>query len=225
MPSAEGERPGLAFIGGTGPEGRGLALRLAGVGYPVVIGSRSRERAQEAADELRDLLGSGDISGLPNVEAAMGASIVFLTIPYAGIRDTLPPLREAVQDKIVVSAIAPVEFREGRPVALRVEAGSAGQEAQELLPGARLVSAFQTVDAHQLQNLDAVPDTDVIVCSDDAEARRAVVRLASELPGVRGLSGGRLSSSRYVEECTALLITLNRIYKAHSGIRITGVER
>lgn len=225
MPSLEAEPVTLAFIGGTGPEGRGLALRLASVGHSVVIGSRSLGRAQEAAGELRDRLGGGDISGLPNREAAAGASIVFLTIPYAGIRDTLPPLRDAVRDKIVVSAIAPVEFQEGRPVALRVEAGSAAQEAQTLLSGARLVSAFQTVDAHQLQDLAVSPDTDVIVCSDDVEARRAIVRLASELPGVRGLSGGRLASSRYVEECTALLITLNRIYKAHSGIRITGVER
>jgi len=217
------DRPRVTFVGGTGPEGRGLALRLARAGYPVIIGSRSRERAEEAAEQLREHLGEGDIAGMPNAEAAAASSIVFLTIPYAGIRDTLPPLREALREKIVISTISPVEFREGRPVALRVEAGSAAQEAQQLLPESRLVSGFQTVDAHQLQDLDAQLDTDVIVCSDDVEARRAIVRLAGDLPGVRGLSGGRLSASRYVEECTALLITINRIYKAHSGFRITGV--
>lgn len=225
MHSREAERARLAFIGGTGPEGRGLALRMAVLGYDVVIGSRSRDRAEEAATAMREILTQAFVVGLPNAEAAALADIVLLTLPYVGIRDTLPPLREATNGKIVVSAIAPVEFHEGRPVALRVEAGSAAQEVQAFLPEARVVSAFQTVDAHQLQDVGSTLDTDVIVCSDDVEARRAVVRLASELPGVRGLSGGRLSSSRYVEECTALLITINRIYKVHSGLRLTGVER
>jgi len=146
-------------------------------------------------------------------------------LPYAGIRDTLPPLAGATRGKVVVSAIAPVEFREGRPVALRVEAGSAAQEVQQLLPEASVVSAFQTIDAHQLQDLAANPDTDVIVCSDDVEARRQVVAMAGELPGVRALSGGRLAAARYVEEVTALLITVNRIYKVHSGFRLTGIDR
>jgi NADPH-dependent F420 reductase len=110
-------------------------------------------------------------------------------------------------------------------VALRIEAGSAAQEVQVLLPEARVVSAFQSIDAHRLQDVNTPLDTDVIVCSDEVEARRLIVRLAGELPGVRALSGGRLSSSRYVEEVTALLITVNRIYKAHSGFRLTGIER
>jgi len=225
MHSPEREISRLAFVGGTGPEGRGLALRLASVGHPVIVGSRSRERAEEAAAELLERLGQGVVSGLPNEEAAARADIVFLTLPHAGVADTLPPLAPATRGKIVVSAVAPVEFQEGRPVALRLEAGSAAQEAQLLLPEARLVSAFQIVDAHRLQDLETPLDTDVIVCSDDVEARREVVRLAGQIPGVRALSGGRLSTSRYVEECTALLITLNRIYKAHSGIRITGIDR
>jgi 8-hydroxy-5-deazaflavin:NADPH oxidoreductase len=124
-----------------------------------------------------------------------------------------------------VSAIAPIAFPEGRPVVLRVEAGSAAQEVQQRLPAARIVSAFQTIDAHRLQLLNEPLDTDVIVCSDDVEARRLVVRVAAELPGVRALSGGRLAASSYVEHVTALLITLNRIYKAHSGIRISGIDR
>jgi NADPH-dependent F420 reductase len=225
MHSPEAERFRLAFVGGTGPEGRGLALRLSQLGHSIVIGSRSRERAEEAARELSELVGDRDVTGLPNDEAAAAGEIVLLTIPYAGLRDTLRPLTRSTQEKIVVSCVAPVEFREGRPFALRVEAGSAAQEVQELLPDSRVVSAFQTVDAHQLQDLDAALDTDVIICSDDVEARRAIVRLANELPGVRALSGGRLSSSRYVEECTALLITINRIYKVHSGIRLTGINR
>jgi NADPH-dependent F420 reductase len=225
MSSPETELYRLAFIGGTGPEGRGLALRFARQGHAVIIGSRSRERAQEAAEDLRRLVPEADAAGAENSDAAAGADLVFLTIPYSGVKATLPSLADATRGKIVVSAVAPIEFREGRPVPLNVEAGSAAQEVQALLPEARVVSAFQTIDAHQLQNLDLEPDTDVIVCSDDVEARRTLVRLASSLPGVRGLSGGRLAASRYVEEITGLLITINRIYKVHSGVRITGVNR
>jgi NADPH-dependent F420 reductase len=198
---------------------------MARAGHVVVVGSRSAARAEEAVEELSQIVPGAEILGAENPAAAREGEIVVLTLPYAGVADTLPPLRDVVRDKIVVSAIAPVEFREGRPVALRVEAGSAAQEVQALLPEARVVSAFQTIDAHRLQDLDSPLDTDIIVCSDDVEARRTVVRLASSLPGVRGLSGGRLSSSRYVEEVTALLITVNRIYKVHSGFRLTGIDR
>lgn len=223
MPSAEPEAHRLAFIGGTGPEGRGLALRFAALGYRIVIGSRSHHRAVETASELRHILGKGDVQGLANEEAASQADMIFVTIPYSGVRHTLPQLAAACRGKIVVSAVAPVEFREGRPVALWVEAGSAAQEVQSLLPESRVVSAFQVVDARALQDVEAPLETDVIVCSDDVEARREIVRLANWIPGVRAFSGGRLATSRYVEEITALLITLNRIYKAHSGIRITGI--
>jgi hypothetical protein len=165
------------------------------------------------------------VEGRSNDMAAAQADVVVLTIPYAGLQDTLPPLCGPLEGKIVVSAVAPVEFQEGRPVALRPEAGSAAQEVAALLPDSRVVSAFQTVDAYQLGDLANTPGTDVIVCSDDQEARREVVRLANALDGVRGLSGGRLAASRYVEEITALLITLNRIYKTHSGVRFTGIDR
>jgi NADPH-dependent F420 reductase len=215
----------IALIGGTGPEGRGLALRLAAAGCIVTIGSRSVERAQAAALEICDRLGSDSAHGLPNFDAADTSDIVILTIPYRGMEDTLGVLEPAVTGKIVVSAIAPVEFIEGRPTSHRPEAGSAAQRAQQLLPAARIVSAFQTIDAHRLGSLETPVDTDVIVCSDDAEARRTVIGLANLIPGVRGLSGGRLATSRYVEECTALLIIMNRIYKAHSGLKLTGIDR
>jgi NADPH-dependent F420 reductase len=219
------DRTSLAFVGGTGPEGRGLALRFARAGHAVSIGSRSSDRARETAEVLRGSAGDVSIQGAANADAVQRADVVFLTIPYGGIQGTLPPLADALKGKIVVSAIAPVEFLEGRPVALRPDAGSAAQEVAALLPDARVVSAFQTVDSHQLQDLQTTPDTDVIVCSDDADARHDVIALANEIEGVRGVSGGRLAASRYVEEITALLITLNRIYKVHSGIKITGVNR
>jgi 8-hydroxy-5-deazaflavin:NADPH oxidoreductase len=224
MSSPPADPARLAIIGGTGPEGRGLAMRFARAGHSILIGSRSSERAEETAAELKARAG-GDVTGQSNLEAARNGDVVILTIPYAGVGQILGDLREGSGGKIVISAIAPVEFRDGRPVALRVEAGSAAQEVQASLPDARVVSAFQTIDSHQLQDLEASLDTDVVVCSDDVEARHVVVELAGELPGVYALSGGRLAASRYMEEVTALLITLNRIYKAHSGIRITGIHR
>jgi 8-hydroxy-5-deazaflavin:NADPH oxidoreductase len=226
MSSPEPEIWRIALIGGTGPEGRGLAQRLALAGHTVVIGSRSAERAREVAAHLRNEAGDiADITGASNAEVVPGADLTMLTIPYSGLHDTLPPLERDLRNKIVISTIAPIEFRDGRPVALQVEAGSAAQEVARMLPEARVVSAFQTVDAHALSDLQQELDTDVLVSSDDTEARRLVVRLANGIAGVRALSAGRLASSRYVEECTALLITLNRIYKSHSGIRITGVDR
>ncbi len=203
-----------------------MAQRLALAGHTVVIGSRSAERAHEVAALLSDEASEGaKISGADNAEAVFGADLTILTIPFSGLTHTLPPLEGSLRDSIVVSTIAPIEFRDGRPVALHVEAGSAAQEVARMLPESRVVSAFQTVDAHAMSDLDRELDTDVLVSSDDTEARRLVVRLANGIAGVRALSAGRLASSRYTEECTALLITLNRIYKAHSGIRITGVDR
>lgn len=215
-------KPVLALIGGTGPEGTGLAARFADAGYRVIIGSRSADRAIETAERLA---GRGRIiEGMANADAAREADVVFLTIPFDAVQDTLPAIEDAVQGKIVVSAVAPVEFREGRMVALRPDAGSAAQEVSLGLPEARVASGFQNVDAHALASGEDL-DMDVIVTSDDADARHTVMDLVAALPGARALSGGRLAASRYVEEMTPLLITLNRIYKAHSGIRITGIRR
>ena len=225
MPSELPERFSLAFIGGTGPEGRGLATRFAALGHSVIVGSRSQQRASEAAEQIEAMFGGAHPIGRENEAAAVSAEIIVLTVPFAGADDTLPPLADAARGKIVVSAIAPIEFVDGRPVAGRPVAGSAAQHVQGLLPDSRVVSAFQTLDARRVLDIERPLDTDVIVCSDDVEARRLVVRLANQLPGVRALSGGRLAASRYVEECTALLVTLNRIYKTHSGVRFTGIDR
>jgi 8-hydroxy-5-deazaflavin:NADPH oxidoreductase len=215
----------LAIIGGTGPEGQGLTSRLAMLGYPIIIGSRSPERAQRIALQLRRNNDDLHIEGRANEVAADMGQIVILTIPYGAVDTTLPPLQDSTASKLVVSAIAPLEFVEGRLVAHRPEDGSAAQRVQRLLPEARVVSAFQTVDSHQLGSADVQLDTDIIVCSDDAEARHEIVRLAGSIPGVRALSGGRLANSRFVEECAALLITINRIHKVHSAIRLTGIGK
>ncbi|HZU12805.1 MAG TPA: NADPH-dependent F420 reductase [Chloroflexota bacterium] len=222
---SSGPETTIALIGGTGPEGRGLALRFASAGIPVVIGSRSEQRASQTAGELAEALGGRPIVGADNREAAARAGLVVLTVPYAGVPGTVPFLKDVVAGKIVVSAVAPFEWMDGKFVPIAVPEGSAAQVVQAMLPASRVVSAFQTIDAFRLHELDSSLDTDVIVCSDDADARHEVMDLAARLPGVRALSGGRLAASRYVESVTGLLITINRIYKAHSGIHITGVNR
>jgi 8-hydroxy-5-deazaflavin:NADPH oxidoreductase len=224
MPSGA-DRQTLALIGGTGPEGRGLALRLSQASYPVVLGSRSAERAEHAAQELAARVSGIAVRGMANADAARVADIVFLTVPYSGLGDAADAIEQHCEGKIVVCTIAPIEWKDGKPTALRPASGSAAQEVQARLARARVVSGFQTVDAHQLLDPDLTLDTDVLVCSDDQDARHVVMGIARNIPGVRPLSGGRLPNSRHVEEVTSLLVAVNRIYKVHSGIRITGVNR
>ena len=214
----------LAFLGGTGPEGKGLALRLAAAGEPVIIGSRDAGRAATAAEELLQLAPGTNISGAENAQAAAQADVVFLAFPYEGQRSTLEQLKDTLAGKVVVDVIAPMSFQRGRGAsAVEVEAGSAAQEAQELLPDSLVVSAFQNISAEELQQPDTVMDGDVIVCSDHAEAKNLVMSLVSKIPGLRPVDGGGLANSKYVEQITPMLVNINRIYKIHAGIKIVGI--
>ena len=214
----------LAFLGGTGPEGRGLALRLAAAGEPSIIGSRDAGRAATAAEELLQLAPGTNISGADNAQAAAQADVVFLAFPYEGQRATLEQLQDALAGKVVVDVIAPMSFQRGQGAsAVEVEAGSAAQEAQELLPDSLVVSAFQNISAEELQQPDTVMDGDVIVCSDHAEAKNLVMSLVSKIPGLRPVDGGGLANSKYVEQITPMLVNINRIYKIHAGIKIVGI--
>ena len=214
----------LAFLGGTGPEGKGLALRLAAAGEPVIIGSRDAGRAATAAEELLQLAPGTNISGADNAQAAAQADVAFLTFPYEGQRTTLEQLQGALAGKVVVDVIAPMSFQRGRGAsAVEVEAGSAAEEAQELLPDSLVVSAFQNISAEELQQPDTVMDGDVIVCSDHAEAKSLVMGLVSKIPGLRPVDCGGLANSKYVEQITPMLVNINRIYKIHAGIKIVGI--
>lgn len=214
----------LAFLGGTGPEGRGLALRLAAAGEPAIIGSRDAGRAATAAEELLQLAPGTNISGADNAQASAQADVVFLAFPYEGQRATLEQLQDALAGKVVVDVIAPMSFQRGQGAsAVEVEAGSAAQEAQELLPDSLVVSAFQNISAEELQQPDTVMDGDVIVCSDHAEAKNLVMSLVSKIPGLRPVDGGGLANSKYVEQITPMLVNINRIYKIHAGIKIVGI--
>jgi len=214
------ERIGL--VGGTGPEGKGLAARFARAGLEVRIGSRSADRGQQAAAEVRGLAG-GTVDGGANEEAVRGVDIVVLTVPYAGLRDTLTGLADAIGGAIVVSAVVPLQFSRARIAALDVPEGSAAQLAQALLPRAKVAGAFQNLSAGHLLDVGHSLEGDVVVCADDAQALNETMALAGLLPGIRAVNGGPLANSKYVEEITALLLNINRIHKTETHIKILGL--
>ena len=211
----------IGVIGGTGPEGKGLAARFARAGLEVIIGSRSAERGAEAAADVREIAG-GSVRGGTNADAA-AADVIVVTLPYSGQAETLEALRDAIGDKIVVSTVVPMQFAAGKVTMLQLEDGSAAEETQRILPRARVVGAFQNLAARKLFDMDQALEGDVIVCSDDKDALRQVIWLAEQIPGLRGVNGGPLASSRYVEGITTLLVHINRNYKAETGVRIVGV--
>jgi NADPH-dependent F420 reductase len=213
----------IAVLGGTGDEGLGLAMRFAVAGHEVIIGSRSQERAEAAAEQVRAAAPNANASGADNAAAAADAEVVFVSVPYSAQRPTLEPLADSLAGKLVVTVVVPLSFGKGGPQAESVAEGSAALEAQTLLPSARVASAFHNLSAHELQRLDQPVDCDVVVCGVDRETRKTVLELAAAIPGVRGIDGGPLSYSRYVEDLTALLLALNRRYKTETGIRITGL--
>lgn len=214
----------LAFVGGTGPEGLGLAMRMANAGHEVAIGSRSKERGEEGAARVREAVPSANVSGGENAEIVGDADVVFLTFPYSGQQPTLEQLGGRLDGKIVCDVVAPLEFQQGvGAVALNVPGSSAAQEAAAQLPNARVVSAFQNMSAEKLMELDHPIDCDVLVCGRDAEAKQVVIGLANQIDGVRGVDAGGLSQSRYVEMLTSLLINLNRKHKTQTSIKVVGI--
>lgn len=213
------EEPRLGVLGGTGDQGRGLALRLARSGLQVTLGSRSADRAVAAAAEL----GLG-IRGATNAECAAGADIVIAAVPFEGHRELLASLRTELSGKILIDCVNPLGFDKQGAFVLPVEDGSAAQEAAAVLPDTVVVGAFHNVSAVLLldESLERV-DTDVLVLGDVREATDAVQALVDRIPGMRGIYGGRLRNAAQVEALTANLISVNRRYKAHAGIRITDV--
>ena len=213
----------IGFIGGTGPEGKGLALRFAMAGERVAIGSRDERRAQDAADEVGAVRGGLQVSGGLNESVAAESEIIFIAVPYSGHRPTMESLRDSLDGKVVVDVVAPLRFSGGVASAAEVEEGSAAQQAQAIVPNSRVVGAFHNLSAEDLLRPDVKIESDVIVCADDSDAKAQIMQLAETIQAVRAVDGGGLQNSRYVEELTALLININRIYKAHSTIKIVGI--
>ncbi|MFQ5380958.1 MAG: NADPH-dependent F420 reductase [Dehalococcoidia bacterium] len=214
----------LAFVGGTGPEGLGLAVRFAKAGHSVAIGSRSQERGEAGAERVREAWPGAEASGGANEDVVGDADVIFLTFPYGGQAATLAALGDLLSGKLVCNVVAPLEFRKGvGAVALSVDGNSALEEAAAQLPGSVVVSAFQNMSAEELMKLEHPIEADVLVCGKDAEAKQTMIDLAGQIEGVRGIDGGGPSQSRYVEMLTSLLINLNRKHRTQTSIRIAGI--
>jgi NADPH-dependent F420 reductase len=216
----------IAVIGGTGPQGRGLAYRFARHGHRVVLGSRSAERATETAGEITARLPDAAVSGATNAAAAAGADVVLLAVPYDGHDDLVAALAEELAGKVVISCVNPLGFDKQGPYGLDVPGGSAAETAAALVPEARLVGAFHHVSAVTLWgDQEYVDHEDVLVCGDDAEAKAVAVELARSVTSYDGVDAGRLRIARQLEPWTAVLISINKRYKTRSGTSISGIAR
>ena len=221
------ELPTIPIVGGTGALGAGLALRWAKAGAPIVLGSRSAERAEEAAAKLREKAPGAQIEGMLNEDAAKQGEIVFLTVPFRAQSENLNNLREVLAPgQILVDCTVPLAAAvSGKATrSLGVWQGSAAQQAQEMVPeGVAVVSALHTVGAPTLSDTDAELGEDVLVCGDKKADKARVARLIELIPGLRAVNAGALEMARIVEQLTPMLISVNARYKAHAGIRLTGL--
>ena len=215
----------VAVVGGTGDLGFGLALRLAGAGVDVTIGSRERPKAEDAARRAKEALGDqAVIDGLENPHAVADSSVVFVTVPFAGQASIYKSIRDHIpEDAVVCDTTTPLATAVGGRAAhvLRPWQGSAAEQAKELLgEGARLVAGFHSVGAEAMQDLERPVHGDVLLCGSDDQAKAAVGELAEKIPGLRWVDCGPLSVARILEPLTSLMISVNRRY----GLRDTGIQ-
>ncbi|MFF2653695.1 NADPH-dependent F420 reductase [Streptomyces sp. NPDC058045] len=209
----------VGVLGGTGPQGRGLAHRLARAGQRVLIGSRDAERARTTAAGLGD-----GIEGTGNAEAARRSDVVIVAVPWEGHARTLAALAGELAGKLVVDCVNPLGFDKKGAYALKPEEGSAAEQAAALLPESRVTAAFHHLSAVLLLDPEAERiDTDVMVLGEERADVEIVQALAGRVPGMRGVFAGRLRNAHQVESLVANLISVNRRYKAHAGLRVTDV--
>ena len=212
----------IGILGGTGKEGAGLGARWALAGHSIIIGSRDAERARLKAAELREHTQKLTIIGHSNLEAAALGEVVVLALPAVGLDTTLPPLREACRGKVVVSTVVPLTFG-GPRLFTPPSAGSSAEEAQALLPDAKVVAAFHHIAAHELAETEHAIECDLLICGGDAAAKSVVTDLGTSMK-LRTVDVGALSNAGPLEGITAVLATINRRYKLkNSGIKITGL--
>jgi NADPH-dependent F420 reductase len=209
----------VAILGGTGPQGRGLAVRFARAGCTVVIGSRAEGRAKEIADSI----GHG-VTGAANGDAALSADVVFVAVPWDAHASTLESLASELAGKVVVDLVNPMTFDELGPIGLGVDEGSSAEQAQALLPDSTVVSGFHHVSAKLLLDDAEEVDTDIMVCGDDAVAKERVLALAAMIPGVRPVDAGPLRLARYLEGMTTVLLSVNRQYRTTTGVHLTRLD-
>ncbi len=213
----------IAVLGGTGPEGLGLAARLAQIGEAVTIGSRSAERAMEAAKNLRAKLPAGSLSGELNAKAASDAEVVMLAFPYEGIDAILADCAAPMAGKVVIDTIVPLKV-EGKFFGVEPPAeGSAGERIQARVPSAKVVSAFKHQSAHHLIDLGHRMEGDVLLCGGDDGAKTLVAGLVGRIKDLRPVDAGDLRNARVFEAMTALLLNINRKHKTRASVKILGV--
>ncbi|MCW2792221.1 MAG: NADPH-dependent reductase [Nocardioides sp.] len=219
----------IAVMGGTGPQGKGLAYRFARHGHDVVIGSRAAEKAVPVAEEvtarLEGVTGAGTVSGAANADACADADVVLLAVPYDGHDELVAALPLA--GKTVVSCVNPLAFdkRGAHGQVIDGGEGSAAESAQRIAPDATVVGAFHHVSAVNLWgDADYLDHEDILVVGDSVDAKAVAIELARSVTGRDGIDAGKLRLARQLEPLTAVLISINRKYKVHSGIRITGLE-
>jgi len=218
----------IAILGGTGPEGIGLGLRFALAGEEVVVGSRAADRAAAAATDMRaKLAGVGcktPVSGADNAAAIDGADIVVVAFPYSGVADLLPGLVSKLAGKIVLDVINPLT-REKKVFALSpVAEGSVAEAIQQLLPESFVVAGFKNESAEELVEIGHPAEGDVVVCGDHAEAKATVIALVNRVSNYRAVDAGALLNARFTEGITAMLLNINRRYKAVTSIRVLGLD-
>ena len=214
----------IAVIGGTGPQGKGLAYRWAKHGHRVVLGSRAAERAQAAADEIAERVPDARVSGEANADAAGACDVVVLAVPYDGHDDLVKSLADRLAGKVVISCVNPLGFDKQGPFGLDLPGGSAAETAATLVPDARIVGAFHHVSAPTLWGeADYLDHEDVLVCGDDQEAKQVAIELARAVTSRDGVDSGRLRIARQLEPWTAVLISINKRYKTRSGTSISGI--
>ncbi|MDQ6874911.1 MAG: NADPH-dependent F420 reductase [Actinomycetota bacterium] len=214
----------LGIVGGTGPQGQGLAVRFATAGQRVLLGSRVADRAEAAAAAVRSRVAGADVAGAANAVVAGDADLVIIAVPWDGHADTIRSLRAQLRGKVVVDCVNPLQFDSHGAFPIAVPEGSAAQQAQVLLPDSRVVGAFHHLSAVRLADAGSERvETDVFVLGDDRAATDLVRALADRVPGLRGIYAGRLRNCGQVEALTANLISINRRYHAHAGLRVTDV--
>ncbi|MDN5895784.1 MAG: NADPH-dependent F420 reductase [Nocardioides sp.] len=217
----------IAVIGGTGPQGKGLAYRFAKHGHQVVIGSRAAEKAEPIASEIAERIteegGSPVVSGAANTDAAAGADVVLLAVPFSGHDELVESLAEQLSGKTIISCVNPLGFDKGGPYGLDVER-SAAEAAQAIVPTATVVGAFHHVAAASLwSGADFLDHEDILVCGDDADGKEIAQEMARAVTSHVGIDAGKLRLARQLEPLTAVLISINKKYKVRSGISIAGV--
>lgn len=214
----------IAVLGGTGKEGKGLAQRWAKAGYRVIIGSRNIERAKAAANDINQAIRPATVAGDENLDAAMAANIIVLSVPYAAHKETLEAVKPALQGKLLIDVTVPLV----PPKVTKIQmppAGSAALEAREILgEGAKIASAFQNISYEHLQRDEDI-ECDVLVTGTDKESRALTLDLVHRA-GLKGWDAGPLENSIVAEGLTSILIHINKQYgSTHAGIKITGVEK